>query len=1119
MKKKTILLASLLFAATASINAQTTLFSQGFEEAQSSETNPADTLGVGWYQFINTHDGDTREAQSTDDVHDGAYSCHFYNTPGYDGYPWDRAIKFRNLTIKDGTSYRLTFYTKGDNEYTSTTNTTEKSIIQAGLMCGIENGDISFMGANSTAFSTKLTDVNSNVGEWNKHVVMGYFVNYDWNNSEYIKSTHTVSATMPNKYFVTLNIYNPGDYYLDDVSLMESEIAGTAFGAHAVRVDFGYSTNLETLCKNSSTRRIIYDNSCATLKVNGTEAKILSVEAIDGKLYVFIDQSLTMKSGDVVSVSFKNPTDASKQILYTSDLRPRCDTEDKVVKDFTDDVATYEESCGEDVESSQYALPVLASADPENGSFDLPTTTKAYSMTFDKEIDCSKVSMSLYNKVTKKSISLTVAPNTGYATTIVGTAASDVPEGLYAVKANHITNEINSAGNVYLDTTITVTVGTTVIDDPDATYSTVWSEDFSTATTTYPTDWTIIENGKEMTALPFDAGDGGDSGNRPRFESFETGAAFGKGFLLHRGANASGTYYAEYGNNAKLPQKGGNYRLIFDGITWCNWGNTTTEGGLYLKAEIVNSMDKVLAQNIKCLKPNVQFAKNISGSTKDTLDVSISAADYTGGNWRIRLVPVNASGEEAGSWSSEVLVGNLNLSYQEKSMTASYKAALTAAIAEADSTLKANDSTRYAGTYYDALSASLTKYKNMAFTSPTSISTAITELSKNAKTLATHRTLCDTYDPLCDAANTVLFTYAGSKYANTPSYPLLQKVYNQYNGKVLTDNTELQTAIDSLTHYTNLCSNMCGSVIGVYTKRIDKGLVTAAALGVDAADPVYVAATNAITDDNNVAGALNDKIRAKLYANIADGTTDFSVKTRHDEALDEDIQYTDSFDMSSFIKNPQMYVTSPSGNNITEETCPGWTVDGSIGVFFTDWQNYSTHINSTKPAGDDCVLRNWCTNVVVSQNVTGIPVGVYNVKLGMSDTDGSDVAAHPAYGCIYFGADSDSIQCPNTGLDVPNGNLVFKNIKITDGKLTIKFKSSTASHLYINNAILTLVNKISDYNYATSVKGVDSSNKELKSVNYYRVDGSRLNAAAKGITIVKKTFTDGTVKIEKTLSK
>lgn len=1122
MKKKTFIISGLLLASLTTVNAQETVFSQGFEEAQSSDANPADTLGVGWYQFINTQDGDSREPYNSDEAHSGSYSCYFSNAAGHDGFSWERAIKFRNLPMTDATSYRLTFYTKGDNEYSSEAGTTAKSIIQAGLMAGIEYADMSLLGANSTGFAQALTDINSYAGEWNKHTVMAYFVNYDWNNKVFLQSGNTVSSQLPEKYFVTLNIYSPGDYYLDDVSLVKSEIAGTSFCSNAIKVNFGYNTNLATLCNANDNGRVVYDNSSAAVTVNGTAAKILSVEAVDGNLYIFLDQSTEMTDADEVKVSFTNPTDADKQILYTGDLRPRCDTEDKVVRAFTEDVAYYDENCVDGVESSAFSLPILTSADPDDNSFDLPTTTRAFSMTFDKPVNAAKATMSLYNKVTKTTTKLTVSPASGYVETITGTADADVAEGLYAVNANKIVNEENDNDltTYYMDTTITVTVGTTTIEDPDAKYSTVWSEYFTgemagTANVQYPVDWTIIENGKEVTGIPFDAGDGGDSSNHPSVKTFTSPAAFSKGFVIHRGANSEGTYYVEYGNNKKLTNKPGDYQLTYEGVTWCNWGGGTDN----VKVQVINSLGTVIAYDTVNLKPRIQFALDQEGSTKDTLNFSLSSADYTGGNWTIRFVPVNDAGLEAGSWSSEVVIANIDLAYKAVSMTDTYKANIAAALATADSILQASSAERYTGEAYNNLNASYTKYKDVSFTSPSAISLAIVELKSNATTLINHKTLCDTYDPLCDAANVVLFSYAGQKYANTPSYPALQALYDKYNGKVLTDDTELQTAIDSLTHYTSLCENMCGGLIDVLTKRINKGLAVADILGVDNTSAAYVNATNAITDDYDVANALNDAIRAKLYSSIGNGTIDFSTKTREDEVLGT-IEYTDSFDMSSFIKNPQIYVNSVA-NTLTSENVPGWTISGNLGVFFTDWANSSTHINAEKPVGDDCVLLNWYATFSVSQEVTDLPVGVYNIKVGYSDTN-AGAADNLKASFFYYtvGGVKDSIQCPYTGSNGAfENNVVAKNVNITDGNLKLEFTGNSGSRNYVYNAALTLVNKVAGFDYTTGMDETDASSKTLKSVSYYNANGSQVGANEKGFNIVKKTYTDGSTKVGKVINK
>ena len=94
MKKNILLSFGLLFAAATASQAQV-LVDEDFSAPQTK--SPTD---VGYYEFINTQEGDVR------DIDLGA--LHFYNVEDVTGQSWQRAVKFRNLPIKENTSYKVT---------------------------------------------------------------------------------------------------------------------------------------------------------------------------------------------------------------------------------------------------------------------------------------------------------------------------------------------------------------------------------------------------------------------------------------------------------------------------------------------------------------------------------------------------------------------------------------------------------------------------------------------------------------------------------------------------------------------------------------------------------------------------------------------------------------------------------------------------------------------------------------------------------------------------------------------------------------------------------------------------------------------------------------------------
>src|SRR5574344_1683907 len=308
MKRKTFLITGLMLASFSMGQAQTYLFQNGFEG------DNTDNTATGWYEYINSQNGDTREVNSTA-ANNGSFGCHFYNDATTMGNTWLRAIKFRNLHPKEGTSYRLSFYIKGDNQYTDTTGTLQTSKAQVALMCGEENADIPFLASDSTRFDYSISGFNDT--EFKKYTLMFFYANAAVEKAYYLnhKNASSPDAELADKFFATINMYNPGDYYIDDVEAVESNIAGVYYNQDMIKVNFGYATNIATLAKTEKSGKLQLDNSCVTVTLNGTTVDIASVEVhSDGFMYIFLGDAYPKSGDDNVVVSFNNPS--TNQLLY-----------------------------------------------------------------------------------------------------------------------------------------------------------------------------------------------------------------------------------------------------------------------------------------------------------------------------------------------------------------------------------------------------------------------------------------------------------------------------------------------------------------------------------------------------------------------------------------------------------------------------------------------------------------------------------------------------------------------------------------------------------------------------------------------------------------------------------
>lgn len=373
MKTKKLLNLGMMLACGLSIQAQTPIFHEGFDAEQSKQ--PTD---VAYYEYINTIDGDERNLNTTD-AFAGAGCLNFFNSE-QNGNWWQRAVKFRNLPLEEGKSYRLTFRFKGSNTWMDIDNNAEtKSKMSVALMQGGEDADIPLLDAQGNEFRYELSLFNPD--QYEKYTRMFYFASAQLQKDTYAEKNPD-KEPLADKWFATFNVYNPGDYYLDEVDLSESPIAAVNFAYEAIRVDFGYATNIKDLVKQNPLGRVIMPEGCASVKLNGEDVPVAAVELqSDGFMYIFLDEvTFDNPETDKVEIAFKNPADESYQVKYAGTLAP-----EGAVPDFTDNSGEYLEAVGE-ATSWAYTEPVLVSTLPENGSFGLAETLDEVSFTFDKPV-------------------------------------------------------------------------------------------------------------------------------------------------------------------------------------------------------------------------------------------------------------------------------------------------------------------------------------------------------------------------------------------------------------------------------------------------------------------------------------------------------------------------------------------------------------------------------------------------------------------------------------------------------------------------------------------------------------------------------------------------------------
>lgn len=578
MKFKNLLSLGAMLSCGLVAQAQVPVFHESFEAAQTKQ--PTD---VGYYEEINKEEGDEWSI-----VEGGAEGkcLNFFNsseTPNTSNF-WRRAVKFRNLPLEAGKSYRLSFRFKGSNTFTDG-ETETKSKMRVGLMQGVENADISILGAGDKDQYREVSYFNPD--EYETYNLMYYFAdkaNQDAKYDEQCADKETYAEENKGKYFATFNVFNSGEYYLDEVDLVEANVAGIIYSGNTIRVDLGYSTNAKTLA--ASKGYYLLPNDCVTVKVDGAEAAIESVEArTDGYLYIFLANDV--EEGQV-EVEYNNPAEGGLQYAEGEAIQGG-------VLSFKDK-AEYKEDFNEDgsITSWIYGEAQCVATSPLDGSFGLEGVSEV-TFTFDKDVFSGK-NPSNDGPVAKLSDGTVLklkegTPELTKTLTFVNESGA-FAKGSYSVT---LENVVTSMGTDSPNAMLTFEVGKVKVSE--TIYTSVGSCTFSDAADgTVPEGWTVYSDGEERTS-----GSSYGSGGRV----LSTKAPQGKGIYTR----ANGSNLEEGAMNGavitpamEIPAGDIELRSLL-----AYWSNPST-----VQVDILDSSDKVVATS--------QFTPSVAGEANRNND-------------------------------------------------------------------------------------------------------------------------------------------------------------------------------------------------------------------------------------------------------------------------------------------------------------------------------------------------------------------------------------------------------------------------------------------------------------------------------------------------------------------
>ena len=369
-----------------------------------------------------------------DDEHPwGAESANSWNEY-YKGVTanYRRNLFIRGIDVEDNTSYRVTVFLKVKS-FGQT-----KPKFHLDMMRGYFNSEKPFsMGyvsydkdkhpyEHNDAFE-KVMEAKDFTGEWQKVTFMTHYLNdsiadrymytagYYWNNGW---TLHTPERDFnyiqqPDNFFVRLAFVSDStNYYVDNLTITKSTIAGIEHVDDMIRVDFGYDTNLKNLAEAAYAKTGINAIelpgdyfSVYGYYADGDDSGWWPIEIAsaeyhhDGYMYMWSKdiegEKNPFSNYDSVLVSFTNPADKADLCLkYTGTLFPNA-IDSMWIKDgkkltgFSNELSKLNPNIhynqfGEYVYSMKNLPPVMTQPEYERGSFQLDGSIKTMSFKFSR---------------------------------------------------------------------------------------------------------------------------------------------------------------------------------------------------------------------------------------------------------------------------------------------------------------------------------------------------------------------------------------------------------------------------------------------------------------------------------------------------------------------------------------------------------------------------------------------------------------------------------------------------------------------------------------------------------------------------------------------------------------
>ena len=927
------------------------------------------------------------------------------------------------------------------------------------------------------------------------------------------------------------------NFYFRNIKMEQLKSGLTAkFGGIAIQMSFGFDTNVADLVAAAKAKRLVFPNDCATVKVNGEAKDVLSVEGYaDGRFFIFLADMF--EATDQVEVTFKNPA-GDLQLKYTNGSTPGEAVSDGVA------TATYDADMSTAADLYPYIMenPTITNATPQQGSFRVDPNLKEFKVTFDKKADVSQAVATLDGQA------LTVAAvnpdESGFSEEIKMTyAGAAMTNGMHTIHLSKVYPEFMIAEEVFTDTTYTFSVGPVDVSDLPAEIIPI-SYFNNCAANQVPEGYVLYADGADPEVRT--PGNGYGSGSR--MFDFD-GGDFTKGLYIR-------TWYLTYGEDEEHKlhlEANKSYNVTFNAAIWNERGHS---GNHFVKFQLVDATNPENVKFEKTMKATPILAESrnaVKGSAAFDETFKIDAeGDYIA-KW---VVAKNENGDPANNDWYDLVLANIKMAYIPATYGSLEMYQLEEALAKAKVVQEANGDARYAGEAQTALNNAVAQIEadKDTYTNPSQCTEAIELLGTTASALSDHATLCKNYDQkIKDGADVVRQNENPSnsgvptKFVNLPLFAEMKAAVDKYHGvsemvnegteeepnwqkhytfDKLTDDAQLTTAINELAEVVEKAQKMFTSgeskmyMYGVapLVERLRRGAEAIKVL--EPENPIIEEALNAFDDDDELAEKVKNNLKAALYKKINAGENLFPE--------DEQTGQPQTHDLSVFVKNPNVYAPAST------MAIPGWTNLKGDAKAWSDWGPNPTHNDKTAYPEDVAFHPGWHAEATTEQTITDLPAGIYNIVFKCRDHSGDITEEVFSYVYVKTSSTPDVEEGADMDKDINTAgwaqvthqdgmaDIEIPNIIVEDGMLTLGCTWSNLSQAFLDDVHVYLTGKADvDYSalYDEVAAGIETaaSKAKVRAIELYDLNGQRIPVAKKGIVIVKKHMSDGTVKMEKVI--